>query len=247
MKICDNCEKKKAVTKFRSIQVCEPCESILEKEEKEFRGSNLEEYEDLDEEDNIIPKKQKSKSVHLEIVDPYLPFAVLGLIVKSNRAFISKLIFNALSNSFEKIDEGKVYLAISELKRKKFIIETSEGFKGSEKGEAIYKNFIKNGGMKLMVQKANQFLTYKKLKNPRKMKKEGFVVTVTDYYLMKDGREFYILSEKTVHPDCKIAIISFGGKSEISHVFNTEIHEGQKAHTNNLDYLLPADTWFWVA
>jgi hypothetical protein len=150
--LCENCGKRKANQKFRSICVCERCEDILSKEEKEFRGSDLEEYEEYDEEDTIIPKKKKNpEHVSLEIVEPFLPFAVLGLLITAKRALIKKAVYNALRNSFENIQEHCVYIALDELRNKKMVMDDITGFKFTEKGLIIYKKFLEMDGTKKMI------------------------------------------------------------------------------------------------
>jgi hypothetical protein len=53
--VCENCESRPASTRYRSAMVCSKCEDILTNEERNARGSNLEEYEQYDEEDAIAP------------------------------------------------------------------------------------------------------------------------------------------------------------------------------------------------
>lgn len=318
---CECCEKKKAVTKFRSIQVCEECEEILVKEEKDIRGTNLEDYEEYDEEDCIVPKVEKNPTptkqeieemrlhvinlesrlqvaereygyssgkekkklkifldnlrnelterrieyqylilkqrfhlenpmtkkknpaehVHLEIEESLLPFAILKLLKTSKRSLLKKTIYNALRNSFENIEEHRVYIALDELKKKKLIDDDISGFVHTEKGDLIYKNFCERGGESMMVRQ-NPVVK----KNPRRMKsKEDFEVTVTDYYILHDGREIYITDEKTVHPDYKVAVISQKGESVIEHVLMKDIYRLNAHHTKNFEGVLPAESWKW--
>lgn len=56
-KICEVCEKKKATDVWRKIAFCGSCLEEAEADEAETRGTNHEDYEQLDEEDCIVPRK----------------------------------------------------------------------------------------------------------------------------------------------------------------------------------------------
>lgn len=61
-KLCENCNKKTSkLTKFRSIMVCGKCEELLDKESESERGTNLEDYEEYDSEDGVVPNKKYFK------------------------------------------------------------------------------------------------------------------------------------------------------------------------------------------
>lgn len=246
---CPCCNKNEATVKFRSIKVCGNCDEILINEENNFRGSDLEEYEDRDEEGLIVPKVEKKKNpvknphLNLQLVEKYLPFAVLKLLITSKRNLIKKTVFNALKNSFQNVKEHEVYLALDQLKKNKMVIDDITGFAFTEKGKDVYKTFSEKGGEQLMILQ-NPISTPKK--NPRKMERYGFTVTVTDYYIYDDGKEIYVLSEKTVHPDYRIAIVSQNGKSVITHVSLADIYKDFKHHTKRLESVLPAEEWVWV-
>jgi len=55
---CEMCDKGEATVRYRRSLLCEQCALQAEKDEAEYRGTNLEEYEEYDEEDGVIPKKE---------------------------------------------------------------------------------------------------------------------------------------------------------------------------------------------
>jgi hypothetical protein len=85
--VCENCEQRYATGKFRSIKVCGPCEEKLSGEEKEYRGSDAEEFEEYDEEGTIVPKKEnpdKSMGIkrshdEVEEIDPDTKTQVISM------------------------------------------------------------------------------------------------------------------------------------------------------------------------
>lgn len=100
--ICEVCEEKEADTKFRSIKVCYRCQEVCEQVEKEDRGTNLEDYEEYDDEDAIIPKKGNPKDKINLAINDYINFKGNWSKKDANKIWHTILFKSSLNNTDNK-------------------------------------------------------------------------------------------------------------------------------------------------
>jgi hypothetical protein len=119
-KICEVCEKKPAETKFRSIQVCYGCENLCEEVEREDRGTNLEDYEEYDDEGAIVQKKENP-------VEHGSNYNDSGLNYDFFQVFTPYIILKNILDHHDGIDINLLYQKVLDTKLPKHI--TTEEFK----------------------------------------------------------------------------------------------------------------------